>query len=236
MQSNGVVDMAMQRIPHFLAITAVMALLIIGCSSDGTTGVVETGASSDSATAVESPEPTTTPSVEEHSQADDPSTQDSKDEPSTRTEEQDAGHAHQTAEPESVNHAEEQKAPPAQDEDAAAQPPEDGVVRIVMNEFGYITGETEFPAGSPITFEFINEGAIEHEAMFGTPHQQEEFHSDAGHSHGDTGHHGEVIAITLAAGESGTLTVTFAEPGKMIIGCHLPGHWDAGMATALTIV
>jgi uncharacterized cupredoxin-like copper-binding protein len=35
--------------------------------------------------------------------------------------------------------------------------------------------------------------------------------------------------MTVPAGETVTTTYTFAEPGPLIIGCHLPGHYAYGM-------
>ena len=33
----------------------------------------------------------------------------------------------------------------------------------------------------------------------------------------------------------GSVTVTFDEAGEMMIGCHLPGHWDAGMSATFVV-
>ena len=114
----------------------------------------------------------------------------------------------------------------------------DMVVEIVMSDFAYEMDDLVVPVGSTVRFDFVNEGAIEHEAMFGDAHQQEEFAELGDHSgdHGDAeGHHGEIDAITLEAGGSGSVTVTFDEAGEMMIGCHLPGHWDAGMSATFVV-
>lgn len=110
----------------------------------------------------------------------------------------------------------------------------DLVIPIEMNDFGYELATTSIPVGSMVRFEFVNVGFIEHEAMFGSAHQQEEFAADDDHGEGD--HHGAVRAITLDPGEAGSLVVEFGEAGEILIGCHLPGHWDAGMVTTLEIV
>lgn len=41
--------------------------------------------------------------------------------------------------------------------------------------------------------------------------------------------------ITLEPGESGELTHTFDEAGTIEIGCHQPGHYDAGMRANITV-
>ena len=114
----------------------------------------------------------------------------------------------------------------------------DMVVEVVMSEFAFEMNDLVVPVGSTVRFDFVNVGAIEHEAMFGDAHQQEEFAELGNHGddHGDVGgHHGEVQAITLDADGSGSLTMTFDEAGKTMIGCHLPGHWDAGMSATFIV-
>jgi len=39
--------------------------------------------------------------------------------------------------------------------------------------------------------------------------------------------------LALAGGESGELTWTFTEAGRLLFGCHVPGHYDAGMVGTL---
>lgn len=131
--------------------------------------------------------------------------------------------------------------------DAADEPADDAaahdgehVVEVTMVEFGYVLDRPTVPVGEPVTFRFVNDGQIEHEAMFGTMHQQEEFaasddHGDHG-DHGSQGHHGEVAAITLDAAASGEMVLVFDSPGVVLIGCHLPGHWEAGMVASLEVV
>jgi uncharacterized cupredoxin-like copper-binding protein len=116
----------------------------------------------------------------------------------------------------------------------------DLVIPVAMVEFGYDFEAVDVPVGSTVRFDFVNEGAIEHEVMIGDHHQQEEFAADPSHSDHDgemtEGHHGDVYALTLQPGESGSLVVTFEEPGEILLGCHLPGHFDAGMVAPLEVI
>ncbi len=113
------------------------------------------------------------------------------------------------------------------------------VVEVEMVDFGYVLDRDAVPMGEPITFRFTNVGEIEHEAMFGSLHQQEEFEAAGDHGadggHGAESHHGDVAALTLDPQADGELVLTFDAPGEVIIGCHLPGHWDAGMLTSLFV-
>lgn len=110
------------------------------------------------------------------------------------------------------------------------------VVEVEMVEFGFVADLGELPMGEAITFRFVNTGVVPHEAMFGSRHQQEEFATSAGHGdHGEAGHHGEVAAITLDPGAIGDITLEFSEAGEVWIGCHLPGHYDAGMVATFVV-
>ncbi len=42
-------------------------------------------------------------------------------------------------------------------------------------------------------------------------------------------------AVTLEAGETDELTVTFDGPRVLLYGCHEPGHYDGGMVGTITV-
>jgi uncharacterized cupredoxin-like copper-binding protein len=48
--------------------------------------------------------------------------------------------------------------------------------------------------------------------------------------------HGDVPLLVLGTGESGDLVVTFDTLGEFVIGCHIPGHWEAGMRATIRVV
>ena len=52
-----------------------------------------------------------------------------------------------------------------------------------------------------------------------------------GDGHGDEG----VVAVSVDPGGAQAVTMTFDELGVLVIGCHVPGHWDAGMRVDITI-
>lgn len=104
------------------------------------------------------------------------------------------------------------------------------VIEVEMTEFAYEPSTIELTAGEPTVVRFVNTGEIEHEAMLGTAHMQQEFAAADDHGdHGDGGHHGDVQAVTVAPGETAELEVLIEEPGTWYLGCHLEGHYDAGM-------
>lgn len=42
-------------------------------------------------------------------------------------------------------------------------------------------------------------------------------------------------ALTLEAGESDGLTMTFEASGTLLYGCHQPGHYEGGMVGTITV-
>ena len=60
---------------------------------------------------------------------------------------------------------------------------------------------------------------------------------DMGHG-GNSDHGGgtdDADAVTVEPGESGSITTTFDESGTVLIGCHEPGHWEAGMKATVSV-
>ena len=116
----------------------------------------------------------------------------------------------------------------------------DYVVDMDMLEFGYSCNLPAIEAGTVIEFRMVNVGAVEHEAVFGDLAAQDEAEAQMAASSGDEDAHGDddhgTPTLVLAPGESGTIVVMFDEPGDMIIGCHVPGHWDAGMRSDYQVV
>ena len=50
------------------------------------------------------------------------------------------------------------------------------------------------------------------------------------HAHGE-----ETPLVVVKPGETGTLTTTFDSNTTLQIGCHQPGHYEAGMKATLTV-
>jgi|SRR5215207_365063 len=88
------------------------------------------------------------------------------------------------------------------------------------------------PAGVPVTFVVTNTGAIDHEFFLGDGDAQSD-HEEEMAMGGMT--HDEPEGIGLRPGETKELTYTFAEAGMTLAGCHVPGHYDAGMKAQITV-
>ncbi len=121
--------------------------------------------------------------------------------------------------------------------------PYDRLIEVEMVDIAFEPAAFTVTAGETIRFRFVNVGRAPHEAVIGDEHVQEEHKQemmmdDQGHDPGDDhGHHanGQMAVISLEPGEAGELDFTFTDPGELIMGCHVPGHYDAGMWARITV-
>lgn len=136
----------------------------------------------------------------------------------------------------------------------------DRVVTVTMTDNSFTPDEFTVTEGETITFEFHNEGKILHEAVFGdaavqaahanqmsgasAEHMGELGQSgESGHmgGSGESGHMGGMnhgsggAAVSVEPDRIVTLEYTFSAAGEVLIGCHQPGHWDAGMKAVVHV-
>jgi len=124
-------------------------------------------------------------------------------------------------------------------------------ITVTMKDNTFTPGKVTAEAGETIAFLFVNEGASTHEAYLGSEAEQEEhaeemaasstthsmdMGSDATGGGADHSMHmGGGDMATVAPGNTVSLTHTFDEAGTMVIGCHQPGHWEAGMKATVEV-
>jgi uncharacterized cupredoxin-like copper-binding protein/soluble P-type ATPase len=88
--------------------------------------------------------------------------------------------------------------------------------------------EIEVHEGETVAFVITNSGGLEHEFYIGDQAAQEDHEADMAAS--DAGHdEAQVSGVAVPPGESATLVYTFEEEGELLYGCHVPGHYEAGM-------
>jgi uncharacterized cupredoxin-like copper-binding protein len=98
-------------------------------------------------------------------------------------------------------------------------------IEVRLTEMAIDPNPLRVPVGVPVTFVVRNDGVVEHEFFVGTKAEQDEHEREMAsgdHGHGDT-------TATVAAGEVKELTMTFTAAGATMAGCHIPGHYPAGM-------
>lgn len=105
----------------------------------------------------------------------------------------------------------------------------------MFDDMRYDPDAFDFNAGDTIVFEVTNEGQVRHEFFIGDTAAHEEHAAEmreGGHSEDA---HANPAAVTVDPGETGTLTYTFEDAGELLVGCHEPGHYEAGMVAPITV-
>lgn len=120
-------------------------------------------------------------------------------------------------------------------EQTDASPPDEAIT-IQMTDNAYSPGSVDVSKGETVTFEFVNEGRVTHEAFIGDGQAQEDHAADmtGGDDHHSMDMGGDEV-VTVEPGASRTMTRTFDEDGSVLIGCHQPGHWESGMKATVEV-
>jgi uncharacterized cupredoxin-like copper-binding protein len=123
-------------------------------------------------------------------------------------------------------------------------------VQVVMNDsFRYQPASIVVRAGHRVTFTVHNAGRLPHEFILGDratqldhEHQMQSASPGTGHTHTHAHMHdmaaspGGTGALTVPPGATRRLTWTFDKPGIVLYGCHVLGHWAAGMKGTILVV
>ncbi|MDF2740118.1 MAG: copper-binding protein [Actinomycetia bacterium] len=122
----------------------------------------------------------------------------------------------------------------------------DAPVKVVMNDrFRYRPAAIMVRAGRRVTFAVTNAGKLPHEFILGDratqldhERQMQAATTATGHVHHHAAHGPPAAtgALTVPPGQTRRLTWTFDEPGIVLYGCHVVGHWAAGMKGRIVVV
>ena len=129
----------------------------------------------------------------------------------------------------------------ADDTSGSSQPPAGKIIEISMKDNSYTPGKLEVRRGEKVTLRFTNDGAAKHEALVGTQQDQDDHavqmkDSSMGAGDGMDMHHGQASDVVVVdPGQTSDLATTFNDAGEFLIGCHQPGHWEAGMKATLKV-
>jgi uncharacterized cupredoxin-like copper-binding protein len=84
--------------------------------------------------------------------------------------------------------------------------------------------------GETVRFVVRNTDPIPHELIVGDQSAQDV------HEAGTEPHHGERPGeVSVAPGATAVTTYRFDRPGRLLFGCHLPGHWAYGMRGTIRV-
>jgi uncharacterized cupredoxin-like copper-binding protein len=111
--------------------------------------------------------------------------------------------------------------------DARAEGPS---VDVTIHYSRFHPSSLEVREGETVRFVVHNTDPIDHEFLIGDEHMQRI------HENGTEAHHGARPGeISVPAGTTRSTTYTFTEPGSLIFGCHLPGHYRFGMRGVIQV-
>lgn len=107
-------------------------------------------------------------------------------------------------------------------------------IKIGALDIKYDKPEIKVRAGETIKFVLTNAGKLRHEFMIGDAEEQRE-HAQMMKQMPDMVH-AEANMITVEPGETKSLVWQFTKTGTVEIACHIPGHYEAGMKSKVTVV
>jgi Cu+-exporting ATPase len=87
-------------------------------------------------------------------------------------------------------------------------------------------------SGETVAFEIANPGQVPHEFVIGDAAEQAAHEAEMAGGGMNTS---EANAVEVPAGQTARLVYTFGQPGRLEIGCHVPGHYAAGMRGTIII-
>ncbi len=104
-----------------------------------------------------------------------------------------------------------------------------------LDELRFDPPSVEVGAGETVRFVVTNAGSLPHEFILGDEATQMMHEGQMGG--GMSMEHGgaDLPALKLDPGETSEATATFEEAGEILFGCHVPGHYDAGMVGTVVV-
>jgi uncharacterized cupredoxin-like copper-binding protein len=104
------------------------------------------------------------------------------------------------------------------------------VVVLTIHHSRFSADTVRVAPGTDVRFVIRNSDPIAHELIIG----------DAGvqlrHERGTEAHHGARPGeVSVEAAAEATTHYVFGAPGRLMFGCHLPGHWSYGMHGVIEI-
>jgi uncharacterized cupredoxin-like copper-binding protein len=111
------------------------------------------------------------------------------------------------------------------------------VIEITTNDnFTFDPDELTVEAGEVVTFRVTNDGKIPHDFTIGDAETQDDHEEEMQNIAGsDAMGMDDPNAFALEPGETKEMTWRMTEAGEILMGCHQPGHYAAGMRGTIDI-
>ncbi|HXF81682.1 MAG TPA: cupredoxin domain-containing protein [bacterium] len=134
---------------------------------------------------------------------------------------------------------------------SATAAPKAQKVTLTMTDFKFTPAQVTVTAGTPVEITLVNKGKVEHEFMvYPAPKRAPEdwdeylmpntFFKDMGEVEVEFEGQGAVAGVSIfevevKPGKEATVHFTPNKKGTFEIGCHVEGHYEAGMKATLTV-
>ncbi len=105
----------------------------------------------------------------------------------------------------------------------------------MTDELRFEPAEVKVLVGETVTFKVTNSGQILHDFTLGDEETQADHEAEMAAGGMPGIGHDDPNVLTLEPGQTGELTWRFTAQATILYGCHLPGHYAAGMVGTLTI-
>ena len=103
-------------------------------------------------------------------------------------------------------------------------------VTIDVHHSRFSVEELHVRPGETVRFVLRNTDPIPHELIVGDQSVQDV------HEAGSEAHHGDRPGeVSVAPGATAVTTYRFGSAGRLLFGCHVPGHWAYGMKGVVTV-
>ncbi|MBL6751656.1 MAG: cupredoxin family protein [Nevskia sp.] len=106
-------------------------------------------------------------------------------------------------------------------------------VKIEARDISFAPAALTVKVGETVRFEVTNTGRLDHEFMIGDANEQGEHDKEMAAMPGMA--MDDPNGVSVPAGKTATLIWTFTKTGALQYGCHVPGHYAAGMVGQLTV-
>ncbi len=115
----------------------------------------------------------------------------------------------------------------------AAQRPDERPARIVrldMFDGSFRPAELTISSPETVLFVFTNRGTVDHEFFLADDNSHARYEEAL-----QRGEERDPSAVTVAPGRTGEFSNYFRLPGTVVIACHMPGQFDAGMRLLVNV-
>lgn len=103
------------------------------------------------------------------------------------------------------------------------------------DDFSFEPDNIEVEVGETVTFRVTNVGKLPHDFTIGDSDTQDDHDAEMAEMPMDGMRADDANAMTMDPGQTKEMTWTFTEAGDILMGCHIPGHYAAGMRGTITM-